>query len=96
MRGELHGSPSSESATQASRLALVAPVRHLSSLNRRPLSAPPSELSNAYMAAYAGSDRSRDQVLRWCGYLDGLHAAEVEPDHIADALDHWVSVPRMR
>ncbi|SOY56729.1 tyrosine-type recombinase/integrase [Cupriavidus taiwanensis] len=85
-----------KSASQASRLAFeVVPVRALSSASRRPLTV--AELCDAYMAAYVGSDRSRPSVLkRWCGYLDGMQAAEVDPDHVADALDHWASVPVRR
>ncbi|MBP0634240.1 site-specific integrase [Cupriavidus sp. AcVe19-6a] len=84
------------SNSQASRLAFEAvPVRALSSANRRPLTV--AELCDAYMAAYAGADRSRGPVLqRWCAYLDGLLAADIDPDHIADALDHWASVPVRR
>ena len=84
------------SNAQASRLAYEAiPVRALSSTNRRPLTV--TEPCDAYVAAYDGIDRSRGPVLqRWCAYLDGILAAHVDPDHIADALDHWARVPVRR
>ncbi|MEN7527183.1 site-specific integrase [Cupriavidus sp. DL-D2] len=85
-----------KSGTQSpSRAFTVVPVRHLSSVSRRLLTV--HELVDAYMAAYSGNDRARPQTLhRWCAYLDGLNAAEVDADHIADALEHWSQQPVRR
>jgi integrase len=51
--------------------------------NRRTLTV--QELVDAYMAAYAGRDKTRGAVLAvWCGYLGAQIASELDEDTIAD------------
>ncbi|QEZ46012.1 site-specific integrase [Cupriavidus oxalaticus] len=87
-------------ATQAQGLTTrsaytASPVRLSSAPNRMRLSV--REITDAYMANYAGHDRSRPQVLaRWCQYLGDWLLSDLNADAIGHALDDMAQTPIRR
>jgi integrase len=56
-----------------------------------------AEVADAYMAAYAGRDKSRQHYLgRWTDALGDRRLSELDADLIADTLDSFTSAPRRR
>lgn len=71
------------------------PVRLSSAPSRMRLTV--REVTDAYMANYAGHDRSRPQVLaRWCQYLGDWLLSDLSAEAVGHALDDMAQTPIRR